>query len=117
MTTLRPYNDPKSGKIRRVYVRRPGLKAYLWFEKSKLWEASFDVRFDATRGSFSVLPTSGEASHVAEARAALAEVGLDLTSCSWSDIVERAEHRSKGSQALLPWLAGRLPFVRRRIAS
>jgi len=117
MTILRPYHDPKTGNVRRVYVRRPQLTAKLWFEKSKLWDANFDVRFDSTRGSFSVDCAAGEATHVAEARAALSDVGLDMTSCSWNEIVERSIVRATRSQSLVQRFARFLPFYKRRLAS
>ncbi len=117
MTILRPYHDPKTGNVRRVYVRRPQLTAKLWFEKSKLWDANFDVRFDSTRGSFSVDCAAGDATHVVEARAALSEVGLDMTSCTWNDIVERSLARVPRPRSFAQRFARLLSFGGRRLAS
>jgi hypothetical protein len=111
MTTLHPYRDPKSGEIRRVYVRRPGLTARLWFQKSRC--SGFDVRFDTTRGDFSVICTPGDAAHVVEARAALADVGLELTRCTWTDIEERSRPRAARAWFAFPILARCLPSLRR----
>ncbi|HVC96078.1 MAG TPA: hypothetical protein VND64_20515 [Pirellulales bacterium] len=117
MTILRPYHDPKTGNVRRVYVRRPQLTAKLWFEKSKSWDAGFEVRFDSTRGQFSLDSTAGEATHVAEARAALGEAGLDMTTCTWNDIVERCKAQAPRSRSLVERVARFLPFGGRRLAS
>lgn len=117
MTQLRAWTHPKTGRVHRVYVKRPGLRGKIWFEKSKVWDTGFDVRVDNRDGSFSAVTMSGDAPHIVEARAALAELGLEMSNCTWSDIVEAARSERSASASLLQTISRYLPFFRYRHAS
>jgi hypothetical protein len=90
VTILRPTVHHKTGKVGRVYVKRPGLHAKLWLEESRYHSGMCEVRFDGNAADFSETSNAGEAAHIAEARMALADLGLDMTRCTWDDIVVRA---------------------------
>jgi hypothetical protein len=86
MTTLKKWIHPKTGKLTRVYVERPGLRAKLWFEEQG---RSFGARYHGNEQDFTV-PVGGEPIHKKEAREALSDVSLDIDHCTWADIVARA---------------------------
>jgi len=75
-----------------------------------------EVRFEGNEGDLSESRTSGEAAHIAEARAALTEFGLDMTNCTWNDIVEKANAQAKGSWSLSRFIFRCFPFLRPRRA-
>jgi hypothetical protein len=114
MTTLCPAVDAKSGKVRRVYVKRPGLSVKLWIEESRLHKGLCEVRFEGNEADFVESRASGEAAHIAEARAALAELGLDMTTCSWNEIVAEATAPASKGRSLKRVIFRFLPFLRRR---
>jgi hypothetical protein len=100
MTQLRPLIHKRTGKVHRIYVKRSGLHATLWFEESRYHPGMCDVRFKGHEGDFGGSRTNGEAAYIAEARAALTDLGLDMATCTWNDIVERAKTPASRSQSL-----------------
>jgi hypothetical protein len=114
MTTLRPAVDAKSGKIRRVYLKRPGLHVKLWIEESRLHKGLCEVRFEGNEADFVESRASGEAAHIAEARAALADLGLDMTTCSWNDVVAEASVPASRARTFSRAIRRFFPFLRRR---
>jgi hypothetical protein len=113
MTTLRTASDVKSGRVRRIYVRRSGLRGKVWFEESRYHHGMCEVRHEGDCGETG---DSGEAAHIAEARAALADMGLDMARCSWNDIVELANAPPSHWQRVSRFLIRRLSFRRHRQA-
>lgn len=91
MTKLTKWAIPSTGEVRRVYVERPGLKAKLWFEKSENPLATFGVHSYGNDADFSVVRVPGEPIHITEARAALADVQLDMNRCTWNEILAQAK--------------------------
>ena len=87
-TKLKKEFNSKTGKVSRVHILRRGLKAKLWIQKA---ERRFDIHYKGQRDEFSVLRHTGEPPHFCEAREALHDVGLDINSCSWDDIVAKAK--------------------------
>ncbi len=87
-TKLKKEVNSKTGKVSRVHILRHGLKAKLWIQEA---ERRFDIRYQGQPEDFSVLPHTGEPLHFCEAREALHDVGLDINSCSWADIVAKAK--------------------------
>jgi hypothetical protein len=73
----------------------------------------FEVRFDGNHADFSETSSGGEAAHVAEARMALADVGLDMTKCSWDDIVVRATAPVSHTRSLRQFISRVLRFLGR----
>lgn len=110
MTRLRPFIHSETGKVRRVYIQRSGLEAKLWFQKSKSPHATFDVRFEGDGAEFGVVPRPGEPIHLTTARAALDDLGLDMNTCTWQQIVDLAQAHVKQSRSFLGSLLGWLPF-------
>jgi len=86
-TKLKRTISPKTGRVRRVYVKRNGLKAKLWFQRTT---SGFQIRHFGSNADFSVSGHPGEPIHVAEARQALEDLGLDINCCSWDDIVAKS---------------------------
>src|SRR5258708_1086353 len=99
MTQLHPLVHRRTGKVQRIYVKRSGLQAKLWFEESRYHTGMCEVRFKGHEGDFGGSRTNGEAAYISAARAALADVGLDMTTCTWNDIVERASATASRSQS------------------
>lgn len=91
MTRLTKWCSPRTGEVKRVNIERKGLKVKLWIERIPEAPSGFEVRYYGNEADFSVPRVPGEPPHVSEARAALAEVGLDLNRCSWDDIVAKAK--------------------------
>jgi hypothetical protein len=114
MTCLKAASDVKSGKVRRVYVRRPGLRAKVWFEESRYHHGICEVRCE---GDCGVAGDSAELPHIAAARAALAEMGFDMARCTWRDIVELASVPPSPWQRVSRFIVRRFPFLRHRRAS
>ena len=69
-----------------VRVKRSGLEAKLWFQKSG---SGFNIRHYGCDDDFSVVGHPGEPIHLIEARQALEDVGLNIDKCSWDDIVSK----------------------------
>ncbi len=90
-TVLRKVVHPRTGRVRRVYIRRPRLRAKLWFEPDSHSPTKFVVKFQGDPDGFTVTRLPGEPIHMTEAREALLELGLDLEKCSWEDIVKAAQ--------------------------
>ena len=90
-TVLRKVVHPRTGRVRRVFIRRPGLRAKLWFEPDAHSPSKFVVKFQGDPDAFTVTRLPGEPIHMTEAREALLELGLDLEKCSWEDIVKAAQ--------------------------
>ena len=91
-TVLKKATAERQGKtyIKRVYVERPGLMAKLWFEPNPEAPSAFLVGHRGDDDSFTVTLGAAEPMHIAEAREALLDVGLDFNKCTWLDIVEKA---------------------------
>ncbi len=89
-TVLRKVVHPRTGHVRRVFIRRPGLRAKLWFEPDSHSPTKFVVKYQGDPDAFTVTRLPGEPIHMTEAREALLELGLDLEKCSWEDIVRAA---------------------------
>jgi hypothetical protein len=91
MTKLIRWSSQKTGQVRRVYIERTGLKLKLWIEKEEGSPGRlFAVHFYGNEADFSVQRVPGEAIQITEARAALADLGLDIKSCTWDEIVAKA---------------------------
>jgi hypothetical protein len=92
MTKLNRWASPKTGQVGRIYVERKGLKAKLWFEKEESpFGSSFAVHYHGNESDFSVNRVPGEAVHITEARDALADLKLDIKSCTWDEIAAKAK--------------------------
>ncbi len=89
-TFLKKDDAERRQDVKRVYIIRPGLKAKLWFSKSKR-KGRFEVRFQGEPDDFTVSLLDNEPIHLREAREALREVGLDMDQCFWEDIVAKAK--------------------------
>ncbi len=90
-TVLRKVVHPRTGRVRRVLIRRPGLRAKVWFEPDSHSPTKFVVKHQGDPDAFTVTRLPGEPIHMTEARDALLELGLDLEKCSWEDIVKVAQ--------------------------
>jgi hypothetical protein len=92
-TVLKKATAQREGKtyVKRVYVERPGLTAKLWFEANPDSVSAFVVGHRGDDDSFTVKMGGSEPTHIAEARDALLDVGLELDKCSWTDIVNKAQ--------------------------
>lgn len=91
MTRLTKWTHPKSGEVRRVYVEREGLKVKLWLEPAHSTSSACEVHFYGNETEFGRPTVDGEPLKLTVARQALADVGLDLTHCTWSDIVAKSQ--------------------------
>jgi hypothetical protein len=92
MSKLTRWTNSKTGKVRRIYIERKGLKARLWFEKDDSpLGGPFAVHFYGNEFDFSVSRVPGEPVQITEAREVLAEFKLDIKSCTWEEIVANAE--------------------------
>jgi hypothetical protein len=87
MTTLKKWSNPRTGEVRRVYVERSGLGGKLWLEPGA---GSIEVRHYGNEADFSSQRSGPEPPHVLAAKVALGELGLDLSRCSWEEIVAKA---------------------------
>lgn len=92
-TVLKKAIAEKQGKsyVKRVYVERPGLLAKLWFEPNPSAPTAFIVGHRGDDDSFTVTLGAAEPMHIAEARAALLDMGLDFNKCTWNDIVNKSQ--------------------------
>jgi len=117
MTQLHPLVHKRSGKVFRIYVKRSGVYAKLWFEESRNYTGMCDVKFTGHEGDFSGSRTSGETAYIAEARAALADLGLDMATCTWNDIVERANAPASRSRSLPQFIIRCFSLIRHRFKS
>ncbi|MDA7977391.1 MAG: hypothetical protein MPJ50_01320 [Pirellulales bacterium] len=81
----------ENGNARRVYLRRPGLTAKVWFERSTSSPNEFDVHHSGDIQGYSVSTLTNEPLHLVEAREGLHDLGMDIDTCSWRQLLKSAK--------------------------
>lgn len=81
----------EDGYAKRIYLRRQGLTAKVWFEKSSSSPTAFDIHHSGDLQGYSVSTLTNEPLHLLEAREGLHDLGLDIDTCSWRQLQGAAE--------------------------
>lgn len=80
----------EAGHVKRIYLKRPGLKAKVWFERSTTNPATFDIHHSGDLQGYTVTTLTNEPLHLVEAREGLSDLGLELGTCSWMQLAKKA---------------------------
>lgn len=80
-----------NGDAKRIYLRRAGLTAKVWFERSSSSPSAFDIHHSGDMQGYSVSTLTNEPLHLVEAREGLHDLGLDIDACSWKQLLKLAK--------------------------
>ncbi len=81
----------ENGNAKRIYLRRQGLSAKVWFEQSTTSQSTFEIHHSGDLQGYSVSTLTNEPLHLLEAREGLHDLGLDIDQCSWKQLLRIAE--------------------------
>ncbi len=80
-----------NGEAKRIYLRRSGLTAKVWFERSASSSSAFEIHHSGDLEGYSVSTLTNEPLHLIEAREGLHDLGLDIDACSWKQLLKIAK--------------------------